>query len=150
MNLSALFPPTLIKRVTDDIGAVADAVRRIPEFEAQLLDRLDRIQIGLAELNVNLAPIRELPKVHEAVAPLSGQLDRLETTAKPIHEISEVRRGIEPLDEDMHAVRHSVDDLEPLIREVNRRLGALDARIDDLRSDLAPLGQLAEKIPGVG
>jgi chromosome segregation ATPase len=150
MNLSALFPPTLIKRVADDIGAVADAVRRIPEFEAQLLDRLDRIQIGLAELNVNLAPIRELPKVHEAVAPLSGQLDRLEATAKPIHEISEVRRGIEPLDEDMHAVRHSVDDLEPLIREVNSRLGALDARIDDLRSDLAPLGQLAEKIPGVG
>jgi chromosome segregation ATPase len=150
MNLSALFPPTLIKRVADDIGAVADAVRRIPEFEAQLLDRLDRIQIGLAELNTNLAPIRELPEVHAAVAPLSGQLDRLEATAKPIQEISEVRRGIEPLDEDMHAVRHSVDDLEPLIREVNDRLGTLDARIDDLRSDLAPLGQLAEKIPGVG
>jgi vacuolar-type H+-ATPase subunit I/STV1 len=140
MNLSALFPPTLIKRVVDDIGAVADAVRRLPDFEAQLLDRLDRIHLALAEVGV----------VHEAVAPLSSQLAQLEVTAKPIAEISAVRRGIEPLDEDMHAVRHSVDDLEPLIREVNDRLGALDARIDELRSDLAPLGQLAEKIPGIG
>jgi hypothetical protein len=50
----------------------------------------------------------------------------------------------------MHAVRSSVDDLEPLIREVNQRLGGLDQRIEMLREDLSPLGELADKIPGVG
>ncbi|HEY7074886.1 MAG TPA: hypothetical protein VH418_05940 [Solirubrobacteraceae bacterium] len=133
MNLTVLFPPALIKRVVDDIGAVADAARRLPEFEAQLLDRLDRIQLALTEIGV----------VHQAVAPLSGQLERLEATAQPIREITAVRRGIEPLDEDMRAVRHSVDDLEPLLRETNDRLEAL-------RNDLAPLGELAEKVPGIG
>ena len=47
-------------------------------------------------------------------------------------------------------MRDSVDTLEPLIEQVNTRLGALDQRIDTLRSDLAPLGELADKIPGIG
>jgi uncharacterized protein DUF2332 len=55
---------------------------------------------------------------------------------RPAAGAHELRAGIEPLDEDMRAVRNSVDDLEPLLR--------------GLRSDLAPLGELAEKIPGIG
>jgi hypothetical protein len=43
----------------------------------------------------------------------------------------------------MHAVRHSVDGLEPLLIQVNERL-------ERLREDLAPLGELADKIPGIG
>ena len=46
-------------------------------------------------------------------------------------------------------MRESVDDLEPLIREVNDRLGRLDERIEALRGDLSPLGDLADKLPGV-
>jgi predicted nuclease with TOPRIM domain len=62
---------------------------------------------------------------------------------KPISQLEQVREGIEPLDEDMHAVRHSVDGLEPLLIQVNERL-------ERLREDLAPLGELADKIPGIG
>ena len=43
----------------------------------------------------------------------------------------------------MRAVRESVSDLEPLLREVI-------ARLDALREDLGPLGELADKIPGIG
>jgi hypothetical protein len=43
----------------------------------------------------------------------------------------------------MRAVRKSVEDLEPLLREANRRL-------EGLRSDLTLVGQLAEKVPGSG
>ncbi len=68
----------------------------------------------------------------------------------PIRELDQVREGIEPLDDDMRAVRESVDELEPLIKEMGARLGALDKRLEGIQADVAPLGDLADKIPGVG
>lgn len=144
MNLTALFPPTLIRRVVDDLGAIADAARRLTELERELLQRADRIHEGLAGI---LIAVQELPAMRHATQRLPEQMDELragmETVNAQLQGLDQLRSGIEPLDEDMRAVRHSVDDLEPLLREVNSRLG-------ELRNDLAPLGQLAEKIPGVG
>ena len=47
------------------------------------------------------------------------------------------------LDEDVRAVRDSVGDLEPPIRELNDR-------VETMCKDLTPLGELADKIPGIG
>ena len=123
MNLSSLFPPTIIGRLLDDLGAIADAARRLPEIEHAVLQRVDAMQT-------------------ELVAVRHG-MDALRVEIAPIKELREVRKGIEPLDEDMRAVRHSVDELEPLMRDVI-------ARLDALREDLGPLGELADKIPGIG
>jgi len=90
----------------------------------------------LDALRGDVRPIQEITAVREAVEALNERI-------VPIQEITEVRKGIEPLDEDMHAVRHSVDELEPLMRDVI-------ARLDALREDLGPLGELADKIPGIG
>ena len=129
-----LFPPTLIKRALDDLAAIADAARRLPVLEEQVLERMDRIEHeGLARADVVIA-----------------QLEDLRAEMAPIGQLQQVREGIEPLDEDMRAVRDSVDELEPLMRGVVAQLGALDQRIEALRQDLAPLGELADKIPGVG
>ena len=164
MNLSSLFPPTIVARVLDDLGAVADAARRLPELENEVLKRVDSMQtelqmvrteitavrLGVEQLGPKLdglreevEPIQEISAVRVGVEHLATKLDGLRTEVAPIKEISEVRKGIEPLDEDMHAVRHSVDDLEPLIRGVIERL-------DALRAELGPLGELADKIPGIG
>ena len=122
-----LFPPTLIKRALDDLGAIADAARRLPALEEQVIRRIDRVETeGLGRIDTLLEELRAL---------------RVEMA--PIQQLTAVRKGIEPLDDDMRAVRESVDDLEPLMREVNDRLEAM-------RQDLAPLGDLADKIPGVG
>ena len=122
-----LFPPTLIKRALDDLSAIADAARRLPGLEQQVLDRIDTISgkalVDLAEIRKGIAAMR--------------------TDVKPFAQLKQVREGIEPLDEDMRAVRLSVDDLEPLLVQVNERL-------ERLHEDLAPLGELAEKIPGIG
>jgi predicted nucleic acid-binding Zn-ribbon protein len=156
-----LFLPTLIKRALDDLSAIADAARRLPGLEEQVLDRIDTIsgkaladlaavRRGIEGLEREMAPIRELPAVRAAVEPLDGrmltmegQLEALRSEVKPISQLKQVREGIEPLDEDMRAVRLSVDHLEPLIVKLNERLEAL-------HRDLAPLGELADKIPGVG
>jgi hypothetical protein len=117
------FGPALVKRALDDLSAIADAVGRLTTLEGAVVGGLHRIETRLDALRADVAPISE---------------------------IRQVREGIEPLDEDMRAVRLSVDDLEPLIREVNERLAGLDQRIETLRGDLAPLGELAEKVPGIG
>ena len=122
-----LFPPTLIKRALDDLGAIADAARRLPTLEELVIQRIDRVENeGLARIDTLIEELRAL---------------RVEMA--PIEQLTAVRKGIEPLDDDMRAVRESVDDLEPLIREVSGQLQAM-------RQDVAPLGDLADKIPGVG
>ena len=156
-----LFPPTLIKRALDDLSAIADAARRLPGLEQQVLDRIDTISAaalvdlaavrrGVEGLKREMRPIRELAAVRAAVEPLDGrmltleaQLEALRGDVKPISQLKQVRKGIEPLDEDMRAVRLSVDGLEPLLIQVNERL-------ERLHEDLAPLGELADKIPGIG
>jgi chromosome segregation ATPase len=121
-----LFPPALIKRALDDLSAIADAARRLPALEQQVIDRIDRVESEM------------LTRADTVVAELAAM--RLEL--KPMTELATIRKGIDPLDQDMRAVRESVDELEPLMRE-------LSTRLEGLREDLAPLGQLADKIPGV-
>ena len=122
-----LFPPTLIKRALDDLGAIADAARRLPTLEEQVLERIDRIER------------QALLRADTIIA----ELGALRAEIAPIAQIEQVRDGIAPLDDDMRAVRESVDELEPLMREISGRLEAL-------RSDLSPLGDLADKVPGIG
>jgi methyl-accepting chemotaxis protein len=122
-----LFPPTLIKRALDDLGAIADAARRLPALEEQVIERIDRVE-------------REaISRVDTIIVELAA----LRAELAPIAQLDQVREGIAPLDADMRAVRDSVDELEPLLRDVNERLEAM-------RTDLAPVGELADKIPGIG
>jgi hypothetical protein len=44
MNLESLFPPTLIRRMLDDLGAIAAAGRRLPELERGILQGVGGIQ----------------------------------------------------------------------------------------------------------
>jgi chromosome segregation ATPase len=122
-----LFPPTLIKRALDDLGAIADAARRLPTLEEEVIQRIDRVEHeGLGRIDALIEELRAL---------------RVEMA--PIQQLTPLRKGIEPLDDDMRAVRESVDNLEPLMRELSDWLEAM-------RQDIAPLGDLADKIPGVG
>jgi chromosome segregation ATPase len=142
--------PALVGRALDDLSAIADAARGLASLEAAVLGAVARIEVQLAGLRDEVRPIGTIEHVNAAVQPLRAQLDALHEQmvglrdeVRPIQEIGEVRKGIEPLDEDMRAVRESVNDLEPLLRQVNERL-------ETLRADLSPLGELADKIPGVG
>jgi chromosome segregation ATPase len=129
-----LFPPAIIARALDDLSAIAGAARRLESLESDVLDRVDRIERQLLE------------RADVIVAELAA----LRAEMRPIAELSAVREGIEPLDEDMRSVRESVDELEPLLKRIEGRLGGLADRMQSLRADLAPLGELADKIPGIG
>ena len=129
-----LFPPALVKRALDDLSALADAARRLPGLEEQVLERIDFVS----------------SEVFARVDALNDQLAALRAEMAPIRELTAVREGVEPLAGDIRAVRHAVDGLEPLLEQVNTRLGAMAERIQLLRQDLGLLGELADKIPGIG
>jgi chaperonin cofactor prefoldin len=146
--------PALIGRALDDLSAIADAARGLASLEAAVLAAVGRIESRLDTLNVEIRGLGTMPAqfaaLHTQIVGLREDMAGLRDEVRPIKDIAAVRAGIEPLDDDMRAVRHSVGDLEPLLREVNQRLEGLDTRIETLRGDLSPLGELADKIPGVG
>ena len=129
--MNPLFVPVkLVERTFDDLTAIADAARRLPAIEEAVLERVDAL---LGRLDG-----------------ISDQLGELRATVAPIQQLAEVRKGIEPLDDDMRGVRESIDELEPLVERIAGQMTAVDAKLDDMRGDLAPLGELADKVPGIG
>ena len=129
--MNPLFVPVkLVERTFDDLTAIADAARRLPAIEEAVLERVDAL---LGRLDG-----------------ISDQLGELRATVAPIQQLAEVRKGIEPLDDDMRRVRESIDELEPLVGRIAGQMTAVDAKLDDMRGDLAPLGELADKVPGIG
>ena len=77
-----------------------------------------------------------------AVERFGGKLDALHSEVEPIQHLAKVRAGIEPLDDDLRQVRESIDTIEPLVKGIG-------SRIDPMSGDLAPVGDLADKMPAV-
>ena len=155
MNL-LLFPPALIKRALDDLNAIGDAARRVDGIERSLLRRLDELGAQVERLHEDMDPLKQLSAVrsqlqavHTAVEPVSPQLDALRDDVKPIQDLEKVRAGIEPLDDDMRQVRQSIDEIEPLVKGIGSRIRGVDEKLARMSGDLAPVGELAEKMPGV-
>jgi chromosome segregation ATPase len=127
-----LVPPALVKRALDDLHDVASLARRYGELVHGEIDR-----------------------TRQAVEPLSGQLghierqlDELIEEMSPIRNLEPIRRGIEPLEHSMVSVRQSVDELEPMVAGLERKMQAIDPRLDEMQDSIEPIGDLAEKIPG--
>jgi chromosome segregation ATPase len=151
-----LFPPALIRRVLDDLSAIAGAARRMDGIEHALLSRLDLLGTQVERLGESMDPLNELSAVRShleairaAVEPLDAKLDRLCEEIGPIGQLSDVREAIAPLDKDMRQVRESIDELEPLVEGIVSVMRSMDEKLARMSGDLAPVGEFAEKIPGV-
>ena len=172
-----LAPPALVKRAFDDLHDIAQAVRRFSGLEADLLGRVDglvadiaAVRAGIDQLQRELTGTRraaeplsaqmaglneQLAGTRGAVEPLAGQiahmeqqLDGLAREMEPIRNLAPIRRGIEPLEHSMVAVRESVDELEPMISGLDAKLRSIDPKLDEMQDSLEPIGDLAEKVPG--
>src|SRR4051812_9841593 len=102
MNLSSLFPPTIVARLLDDLGAVADAARRLPQLEDEVLKRVDSMQTDLRMVRTEISAVRV------GVEQLGPKLDGLRAEVQPIQEISAVRAGVETLGTKLDALRGDV------------------------------------------
>jgi chromosome segregation ATPase len=111
--------------------------------------RLDLLRDELRPIQEMSAVRSHLAAVRAAVEPLDEKLDQLREEIEPIQQLADVRAGIEPLDDDMRQVRESIDEIEPLVKEIGSLIGGLDEKLGRMSGDLAPVGQLAEKMPGV-
>jgi chromosome segregation ATPase len=151
-----LFAPTLIKRALDDVGAVAHAARQVGAHLAAVRSAVEPLPRKLDVLSAEVRPIQELSAVRAqldalgaAVERLGGNLDDLRREVEPLRHLAQVRAGIEPLDDDLRQVRESIDTIEPLVKGIGSRIEGIDGKLTDMSGDLAPVGDLAEKMPGV-
>src|SRR5215210_1398788 len=136
-------PLEQLSGVRSHLAAVRTAVEPVAP-------RLDLLRDELRPIQEMSAVRSQLEAVRAAVEPLDQKLDQLREEIEPIQQLADVRAGIEPLDEDMRQVRESIDEIEPLVKEIGSLIGGLDEKLGRISGDLAPVGELAEKIPGVG
>ena len=111
--------------------------------------RLDLLRDEVRPIQEMSAVRSHLEAVRAAVEPLGEKLDQLRDEIEPIGQLADVRAGIEPLDDDMRQVRESIDEIEPLVKGIGSLMGGLDEKLARMSGDLAPVGELAEKMPGV-
>jgi chromosome segregation ATPase len=151
-----LFPPALIKRAFDDLGAIAQAARQVDAIPHAIVARLDSLGAQLEHIRQDVEPLRELSAVRAqldalgaAVDRLGDKLDELRDEIEPLRHLPKVRAGIEPLDDDLRQVRESIDTMEPLVKGIGSRMHGIEGKLSEMSGDLAPIGDLAEKVPGV-
>ena len=111
--------------------------------------RLDVLRDELRPIQEMSAVRSHLEALRTAVEPLDEKLDQLREEIGPIQQLADVRAGIEPLDNDMRQVRESIDAMEPLVKGIASLIGGIDEKLARMSGDLAPVGELAEKMPGV-
>ena len=156
---------SLLRRL-DELGAQVerlhedmDPLKQLSGVRSQLQAVHTAVEPVVARLDLlrdELRPIQELSAVRShleavraAVEPLDEKLDQLREEIKPIQQLGDVRAGIEPLDDDMRQVRQSIDEIEPLVKGIGSRIRGVDEKLARMSGDLAPVGELAEKMPGV-
>ena len=148
--------------VRDRIDAVEHDVRLLNAQLGATVAAVEPLSVQIAHMELQLdalmremAPIQLLPAVQAAVEPLSGQIGHMETQLDglaeemaPIGHLDAIRRGIEPLEKSMVAVRESVDELEPMIEDLDKRIQLIEPRLAEMQDSVEPIGDLAERVPG--
>jgi predicted nucleic acid-binding Zn-ribbon protein len=123
-----LAPPALLKRALDDVHDIARNMRATRDSIAQLRG--------------------EMVAMHGTLEGVQHQLRDLGEEMAPIQHLAPIRRGIEPLEHSMVSVRESVDRLEPVIEDLDRKMRGIEPQLDEMKDSIEPVGDLAEKIPG--
>ncbi|HYI19792.1 MAG TPA: hypothetical protein VD836_13850 [Solirubrobacteraceae bacterium] len=137
-----------VRLLNGQLGAAVAAVEPLSDQIAHMEQQLDMLML-------EMAPIQQLPAVRSAVEPLSGQiahmeqqLDGLAEEMAPIGHLDAIRNGIEPLERSMIAVRESVDELEPMIEDLDKKIQLIEPRLAEMQDSVEPIGDLAERVPG--
>jgi chromosome segregation ATPase len=137
-----LVPPALVKRALDDLHDIAVLARRYMGLERAILARIELVEEELVRTRTGVESLNgEIGAVRKGVEALRREM-------QPIGHLEPIRRGIEPLEQSMLAVRDSVDELEPMIVDLDRKINEIDPKLNEMAHSIEPIGDLAEKIPG--
>jgi chromosome segregation ATPase len=144
-----LVPPALVKRAFDDLHDIAQFVRRVAGLEQEIRVRVDAVERDVRLLNGQLgAAVAAVEPLSDQIAHMEQQLDELAEEMAPIGHLDAIRNGIEPLERSMIAVRESVDELEPMIEDLDKKIQLIEPRLAEMQDSVEPIGDLAERVPG--
>jgi chromosome segregation ATPase len=131
------------------LSAVHSQLEAVRMAVEPVTPRLDLLRDELRPIQEMSAVRLHLEAVRAAVEPLDDKLDQLREEVEPIQQLAAVRAGIEPLDDDMRRVRESIHEIVPLVKAIGSAIASVDEKLARMGGDLAPVGELAEKVPGV-
>ena len=119
-----LIPPRLIIRALDDLNAIAEAARRMPEIERNIEDRADRMEDHMAA-------------VRESIGSASAGQEEMNAVMK------EVRDLAKELNAEMRAVRRVAEQMQA-------DFGDVPDVVAPVQSVAERLDRLTDRLPGTG
>jgi chromosome segregation ATPase len=137
-------PPALVRRAFEDLHDIARLARHYAGVEDDILARVESAEVTLTAMRRAVAPLsKQLGQMEQHLAELKREVE-------PIRHLAPIRAGIEPLAQNMIEVRESVDELEPMVANLDKRVQAIEPQLEEVRESVEPVGDLAERIPGIG
>jgi len=137
-------PPALVRRAFEDLHDIARLARHYARVEDDILARVESAEVTLTAMRAAVAPLSE------QLGQMEQHLAELKREVEPIRDLAPIRAGIEPLAQNMIEVRESVDELEPMVANLDKRVQAIEPQLEEMRESVEPVGDLAERIPGIG
>jgi len=114
-----LLPPRLLLRALEDLNAVADAARRLPQLQRDALQRLEEIE--------------------ELIVPLIKAAEHLERELPTLSRLAASVDGLQA----------RIDTLSGRVDQLDQTAGSLSAQAASLDDAARQLGRVVDSIPGV-
>lgn len=154
-----LIPPKLLLRALDDLNALAEVARRLPDLEARadgvvegFERRLDAVRSAVELLPAKLDALRDEMEPIRRLSEVSAKLDRLREEMAPIRELADVREGIQGMDRHMEELLEEARPIKEIsaVREATDPLaGRMDA-VREATDELEPLlREVSEAVQGL-
>jgi len=161
-----LFPPRLVFRAFDDLHAIAEAARRLPEVERGLAERIEDLDERMDELLDTARPLADaahgasgleqaLRRINadqvtadlSSVARASGRLPDLERSLDSVRHVEESLAAVlgiaQRLEERLPAIEQVLDSIDLL----GEAAATLAAGAEPLRGAAERLGAIADRLP---
>lgn len=150
---SLLFPPRLVLRAFDDLHALAEAARRLPDVERGLSERIEDLDERMDELLDAAAPIAEAARGASGVEKALRRID-VDQVSADLSSVARATGRLPDLERSLDSVRHVEESLAAVLgiaQRLEERLPAIEQvldSIDQLGEAAATLAAGAEPLRG--
>ena len=145
MRVPFLIDPRAIPRALDDLHAIAQAARRLPEVEERLTERIASAEARLDDVLEAATTVRLLDDraagVLEGLDRVLGAVDRIGDVEREVAELVSLAR-------ELRGGLPTLDDAPESMRQLNLAAGTLAAAAQPLQGTAERLGRIADRLPG--
>jgi hypothetical protein len=132
-------------------GEAASSLTALPSIAQDTVELRDVVRLlgRIAGDTEALLPVREdMARVAEATRVLGSVEQRVAGIEQAMPTLIEVQRHLNQLPETMGGLGEGIDRLSKMMEHMLTSLDALATNVEELRGAVAPVGRLANRVPG--